>query len=612
MTGQSLRRCLMALLAVVLVLSGCSGLPTEGEVQKGRAIDNEDARPDVGQQPEPPEPGSGMEDVVEGFLRAHIGASEGFRTAREYLSGAAKRSWNPDQRILILDTSNLNPRRATGSRIIVSATAIGEVDAGGHLTEFPTRQNRRLQIGLGKVDGEWRVTEVPSDLGLWLSIADFKKGYQPRTVYFAPERGPRTLIPDTRWLPDAGLATALARAVIGAPPKWLAETARRPLPTSTRLQPRTISVSSRTRIATVTLSRAALRASPEDRKALWASMIQTLNQVPGVGRVEIKVGKSTLQVAGIEGDRSLERLQYAVPEAPSGPVVVRSGNQLGWARTTDERDQRDGSGAGSEQEDLPTVSGQWDQLAADTRGREIAGVSGDRTQIGRWTAGRLTTRPSFGSDLVRPSYDGQGGLWVAGRALGAVRDRDASKKGDDDEVKRAEGPPTIWLIDTRRPPAQAQAEPVSAPWLGSREVRSIAVSPDAHRVALVVEDKSGRRSLLLAAVTRDRSGDVAGLATPVEVNPAVQEATSVTWTDESTLGVLGHTVRSSDDVPMLVPVGGLVETLGPPVAGATTIVGSTLAQNHVFVVTDRNSVQHRLGRAWERFVKASDLVTPAR
>lgn len=627
MTRPRLLRRVALLIVAAILLAGCTGLPTEGPVQTGRAVDSQDGRPDVDVQPEAPGSGAGMEAVAEGFLRAHIGTAEGFSTAREYLGGSAKRSWEPDQGILLLNTSNLSTRRVAGSRIVVSATAIGEVDRNGHLSEFASRQHRTLQLGLSRVDGEWRVTTVPKDLGLWLSVSDFTRRYDARNIYFAADRGPTPspLIPDVRWFPEAGLATALARAVIGPPPKWMADTVRRPVPAKTRLQPSSISVSSRTRTATVTLSREALRASPQDRKALWACMLQTLNQVPGVGRVEIRVGNSLLQTSGVEGVRSLDLLGYTTADGPRGPVIIRSGNGLDWATSLSDQDRPRAGDRQGDLEELPTLSSQWSQLAADRNGREIAAVSGDRTQIGRWIGKRLTSRPSFGTDLVRPAYDRQGGLWVAGRALSASRgkepDEDEKKSSAKDSEKgsgkssdeadiKPQGPPTIWRIDTRQPVAQAQAEPLSAPWLGAREVRSIAVAPDGQRVALVVRDRTGRSSLLLSAVVRDRNGDVDELATPIEANPSVQNPTSVTWTDETTLGVIGGSAGSLQQQPLLVPVGGLTEALGP-VSGADTIVGSSLPQDRVFVITDHTSVQHRLGRAWERFESADDLAVPA-
>lgn len=598
----------VTLVVIALLLGGCTGLPSDGPVQAGRAVDNQDARPGVAVQPEPPGPGARMEAIAEGFLRAHIGAAEGFSTAREYLSGEAKQTWEPDQKILLLSTGNLSTQRVAGSRIIVSATAIGEVDADGHLEEFASPQHRRLRLGVSQVKGEWRVTSVPGDLGVWLSVNDFTRDYQPRNVYFAAARGPTpsALIPDVRWLPEAGLATALARAVIGPPPEWLADTVRTPVPKTTRLQPSSISVSARTRTATVTLSREALSASPQNRRALWASMLQTLSQVAGVGRIEIKVGNSLLQATGVDRERSVDRLNYTTAEGPRGPVILRHDNRLDWASSLGDQDRPRGGDDPSDLEDLPAVSSQWAQLAADTNGREIAGISGDRTQLGRWIGGQLTTRPSFGTKLVRPAYDGQRGLWVAGRALGPSRPKQDEKAGSG---AAPQGPPTIWTIDTRQPAVQAQAEPVSAPWLGSREVLSIALSPDAQRVALVVENRKGRKSLLLSAVVRDRNGDVDKLGTPIEANPSVQSPKSVTWTDETTLAVIGRSANAPEEQPMLVPVGGMAEGLGP-VSGAKTIVGSSLPQDGVFVVTDRKTVQHRLGRAWEQFEAADDLAVP--
>ncbi|WP_083915434.1 LpqB family beta-propeller domain-containing protein [Demetria terragena] len=598
------------LLVGALLLSGCSGLPTDGVPQTGRAVDNQDSRPGVVQQPEPPEPGTPMEAVAEGFLRAHIGAAEGFSTAREFLGGSAKKDWDPDQRILLLDSSNLDTRRAAGSRIVVSATAVGEVDATGHLTEFPNLQRRRLDLELKQIDGEWRVTSVPGDLGIWLGVADFRRNYAPHSVYFAARRGlaPATaLVPDRRWYPESGLATALARAVIGPPPAWLSKTVRRPVPASTRLQPRTVSVSSRTETATVTLSREALEASPEDRKALWAVMLETLGQVPDVTRVDIRVGKSTLQTAGIGGERSVQKLGYASPTGPKGPMVIREGNRLQWLTTVNKNaDRGRPNDQRSDLDSLPVLSGGWSDIAVDVHGREVAAISGDKKQVGRWIGGRLTDLPSFGTQLVRPSFDDQRSLWVAGRA---TIPPEGSKDASADRAKE-EGAPAIWTIDTRTSVSQAKPVRVAAPWLGSRRVLSISVSPGGHRVALVVENRTGRSSVLLSGVVRNESGAVSSLATPVEANPSVQEPTSVTWTTPDTLAVIGKSATTADEQPLVVPLGGLAELLGP-IAGATQVVGSSIPQDRVFVVTDRPSIVHRLGRSWDRLGVVEDIAAPA-
>lgn len=612
MNARTPYRLLVALIAV-LFIAGCSGLPTEGPVRAGQDVDSQDNGERVVAEPEPPEPGADMENIAQGFLRAHIGVGEGFETARDYLAGEAAEAWDPDQGILVLESLNFNPRRATGSQIVVSARAVAEVDEQGHLTELPTQQRRQLALGMELIHGQWRITSVPADLGLWVSINDFERNYQPRPVYFAAERGPTptALIPDVRWLPDGGLATALARAVIGPPPEWLEQTVRRPVPASTRLQPGLVSVSADTRVATVTLSRDALEASPQDRKALWASMMQTVGQVQGVSRVEIKVGDSLLQTTGIDGVPTIDRLGYSVGEAPQGPVVLRQDGELAWVPSLRGDDRESGGGpSASSLEGLPSVTAGWDQLAVDASGREVAGISGDRTQLGRWVDEELTARTSFGADLVRPVYDGRRGLWLAGRSLGAVRPQEKSEGTKPDESpKRAEGPPTIWVLDTRQPVAEAELDPVSAPWLGTREVVAIAVSPEAHRVALVVRDRNGRTALLLSSVVRDKNGDVDSLAQPVESNPSVQDPTSVSWVDPVTVAVIGRPSAAQVEQPIKVPVGGLAVALGE-VKGAERVVGNQLPQDGIFVVTDRDTVLHRLGRSWDQVATAEDLVAP--
>lgn len=600
---------LAALTALLLLLTGCTGLPRDSEVEPRLTVDNADQRPAIVVEPEPPGADAGPEEIAAGFIRAHNGVPEGFATARQYLAGTALDGWSPDQGILLLSSSNLSARRIAGGRVVVTAVAEAQVDPEGHVTQLPTEERRTLQLGVSQVaGGAWRVTSVPDDLGLWLSVADFERLYQPKRVYFASQNGPKVLLPDVRWFPEAGMTTALARAVIGAPPTWLTGVVRNRLPAGTRLQPNAVPVSATDRTATVTLSREALGASPLDREALWAAMLQTLSQAPGVSRVQLMVGSARLEAPGMGPDSSVEDLDYSVVPAPSGPVIVRKDAKLVW--NNNDNDSRRPAPTPTDREPLPTIPSQWYQLAGDSRGREIAAIAGDRKTLGRWIAGKLTSRPSFGTQLVRPAYDGQNDLWVAGQALTAAGPGQSG--GRPAAENPTTGPPTIWVIDTRQPVQQAQPQPVTAPWLGQRDVVALAVSPESARLALVVRDRSTRRtSLLLSGIVRDSSGEVDSLGTPVVVNPAISDLSSVTWADETTLGVLGRMPSSPERVePIMVPLSGLAQPLGPA-PGATAVVGSSIPQDRVFVVTDRGTVLAREGRSWEVFDQGDDVVAPA-
>lgn len=602
--------------AAALLIAGCSGLPSTSEVRPRMSVGAEQPREELVVRPDSPRTGAGPEEIAAGFLRAQIGQAESYATSRQYLTGAAERSWKPDAGVVVLKNDNLSTRRLDDSRVLISALAVAEVDADGRLQQFAAPERRSIQLGMSRAGGQWRVNDVPADAGLWLSRSNFERAYQSKRVYF-PAVGPdKLLVPDVRWFPETGMATALARAVIGSVPTWLDQVATSPVPRGVRLQPDAVPISGDRRVATVSLSREVLAASPADRQALSAAINQTVSQASGVGQVAIEVGGAPLDVPGARNGDDLTDLGYTVESGPSGPVLIRSGDRLSWSdsEASDTRQRRSTPSGGP----LPAIPDRWFALATSGEGKEIAAIGGDRRTLARWQGTRLLSLPSFGSHLVRPSYDRGGGLWVAGRALtgsrtftDAPRTAAPSSSGATSTEPPA-GPPTVWRIDTTQPGDRAQAEPVSAEWLDNREIVSLAVSPEGRRMALVVRDPdSDETSVLLSGIQRNETGQVQRLGEPVEVNASLYGLTSVTWSDESSLVVLGS-ARPDAIVrqPIAVPLGGLVQPLGIA-PGAESVVGSSLPQDRVLVTTDRDRILARQGRGWTEFARGDEVAASA-
>ena len=81
-------------------LCACAQLPRDGEVrQSDVVVAEEDA---LMQSAAGPEVGASPKEIVEGFLRAcAAGYSDGFVTARSFLTKAATDSWNPQNVVII-------------------------------------------------------------------------------------------------------------------------------------------------------------------------------------------------------------------------------------------------------------------------------------------------------------------------------------------------------------------------------------------------------------------------------------------------------------------------------------------------------------------------------
>ena len=137
-----------ALFAVVLAaLTACVGIPTSGPVGVGvEGISDQGAVEPLGDPP--PQDGT-PEDIVRGFLGASAAgfsrdttsteSGDDFRNAREYLSGEARRSWSPRDRVVVYATaSSPDIVLKEPSRVQVNVRVAARIDE---------KRNRRCRRG---------------------------------------------------------------------------------------------------------------------------------------------------------------------------------------------------------------------------------------------------------------------------------------------------------------------------------------------------------------------------------------------------------------------------------------------------------------------------------
>ncbi|KNX37727.1 hypothetical protein VV01_12155 [Luteipulveratus halotolerans] len=590
-----------AVLIAVLV-TGCGGIPDHSGVVPRQEIGRAPDEPQVDVQPEVPTPGGTPAQIAAGFVYAHTGIDDRQSTAKEFLTPAAVKEWNPDQGIAVLRNGSLAVEQQ-GTQVTVTATVIATVSADGRMTQLVRPTASTLRLPLQRVSGEWRVSSVPHGLGLWLTSSSFDNLYQQRTIYYGAANEQKVLVPDQRWLPKRGSITSMTKAVLSPPAPWFTSSVRRSVPASTQLVG-SVPVSS-TGVATISLSEDALLAAPQDRATLWAAMVETLKDITQVSRVEITVNGAPFPAPGVSADAlSADDIGYRVVAPAYQSVIVRDADGLHWddqRRNDISRPQRGQPDLG----DLPAIGTNWHWLAADGKTQEIAGVSGDNRTVGRWIGGRLHQVPPFGRQLVRPAYDGVNGLWVAGQSLGT----DNAAPG---KPAAAAGPATIWVINTRRPAVSVQPEPIVVPGLEGKDIVSVAVAPDGQRAALVLRDRTTQATVVqVYGVVRDRDDQAVRLTTPRALNASILAASDVSWIDGTTVAVLGR-VSSDPGVvqPVRVPLNDTAEALGA-VPGAQQVVGGTASQFSMAVITNRNTIVTRRGSSWDAIAEGSDLVVPA-
>ncbi|WP_265447681.1 GerMN domain-containing protein [Flexivirga meconopsidis] len=588
-----------------LLLAGCGGLPSSGPVRAGGAIDNQVPAAAGNIDYPPPQPGASQKDIVNAFLDAGAERNSDFPAARKYLTPEASASWKPRT----VSVSEGQPdTQVTGNQVVTATVKrVATLDDTGHLSQGSQPATDSVRFSMAKVGGEWRISALPKDFGLWMRQDLFEGNYQPQTVYYPAARG-NTLVPDVQWYPATGLVSSLAAAVLRGPSEWMQGMTMAALPSGSALGVSSVPVDNNG-LATVDLSERVLGATPAQRTALWASMLATL-RLGDVRRVVLEVGGARLQAPGLPQEPTTPGdVGYQVVTGDSTAMIVRSSaSQLTWYDTNDVGGApgRPQQRAANGRVKLPTINRNWYRLAASGDGTQIAAVDGSNSQLGRWVDGKLTQLRGFGEKLVRPSFSSVhlGGsqsvdeLWIAGQSASSAGTRRSNRSGA-----------TVWVIDTSLAAANAQPQPIDAPWIGDRSVVALKVAPEGQRVALVLKDAEDHTTISLAGIVRDSKGAARSLTKPTTVAPAVDDVRDVAWIDYVTLGVLGVGPTTDAVHPLSAPLGQFVTDLGAA-PGANGLVSSGAGSSSLYVTTDRNTVLTRVGAAWQPVDGAIDLIAP--
>lgn len=593
------RRFLVGLLvSASMLLAGCGGLPGSGPVVDGRALGevlNEPVRVvAVG-----PLDGASQEAIVRGFLRAGEDIDETHATGRAFLAPPSLDLWRWSSQDVVIYDGDLSLRRINDDTIEVGAAVVARLTPDGRYLEQPPGTRQKVTFGLTKVGGEWRL-ELPHDgFGLWLDVDQFNRVYTNRFMYYVSPTG-RDLVPDSRWFPiGTRLATTLARAQLSAVPDYLAGAVTTGVPAGTRLAVNAVPVSGGK--AQVNLSSEALSADPAERAALWAQLTKTLVQVSSVGSVSLAVDNTQLELpGGVTSVASAADLGYdVVQKSFSDTALLRNGDTL---RRIDPRYVPDIEAAKRpdlkpKDGDVAQIPDSWVDLALSTDGKQVAGVSTDRTLLSVWRSTQQPRRfPSFGSSLTRPVYDANGYMWVGAR--------DAAGHG------------RVFALDAVSSDPASAPKPVAVPWLGDRRVKALSVSPEGARVLLLTTDASGVDDRLdLCGIVRATNGEPQSLTKPLQQAQSLTRIEAVTWLDAFSFALLGK-VRAGDAMrPWLATVGAGVDGTRPgdgrlgavPGAVAITTVGGPRG---LLLLTSDNRVLARAGSTWPQIERGSDVLVP--
>ncbi|ROS78516.1 LpqB family beta-propeller domain-containing protein [Cellulomonas sp. PhB143] len=561
---------LLALLGLA-VLGGCASIPTSGPVVDGKA---EPAPPlPIYLNPNPPRDDASPEQIVNGFLSAQgPGTTSSYDVARAYLTGSAT-DWDPTARVTVYrgDAGLVVPDDAddTGKTTVTgTVSVVGTIDADGVYTEVSDGTTQDLSFGLVQdPDGRWRIDDAEDGLFIQSGLLDVF--YQQTTLYFpTPDR--TYFVSDERWFPkSARWQTDAVSAVLDGPAEWLQDSVVTVAPPGTTLALQTVPVSDG--VATVNLSSAVLSASAADRALLQAQIQAVIvdsyprtQAFEPVRSVVLSADGTPISVDTVDPLPSAQVSGGAVA-ASDGRLVAVNGSTLTKI-----------DGAPSLEGLLPTALGLTGDVAQGAAGAAVLVRDGTAHVRRLPTAGTKGATLLEGADLMAPSADRFGWIW-SGSATGpiTVLDRDGTR--------------------TRL---------AAVPWLADRTLVSVRVAPDGARL-VVASDGTGGPLVQVAGIVRDEEGRPTALSDPFRVAASTVDVTSVVWTDQTQVGVLGRQTGEDDVVVHLAQVGGQTTSLSR-VPGAVAIAAGN-GESTLLVVDEKGVLYGRSESATIWVPEATDV-----
>lgn len=532
----------------VLGLAGCVGIPTSGPIGTGDVLVVEPGA--VIPEASDPVPGATAKEIVGGFVNAgNAGVYDDFETARKFLTIFASAQWDPRARALVYAGGPEITEREDGT-ILVAVAVAATLDGSGRYTEAaPGARAESVFELVQDGNGQWRISGL--EPGALISSATFQ-AYGRVPLYFATlDR--QQLVPDVRWFPPKNTATLAVAALLEGPSPWLREGVRNGAPEGARASAVTVSDG----VATVSLSAPAGTAEGADRDLLQAQLeaTLTLGRIPGTVINDVQV---TLGANPWPPSRTLGLERDVAPGA--GPFVLQ-GDQLA---VVDGRDVQP-------QEDAAPLTG----LAANHPAVSFDGS----TRVVLDGMSRLLLLPAdaappvpllTGAHLLPASIDRFNWAWTGEQV----------------------SPGSLQAVLST-----GEVVTVAADWLQGRTIRSIRVSRDGARIAVVSLASTERQAAVdVFAVLRDADDRPQALGeVPMRIGTALSDADEVAWVDEGTVAVLGVSGTLSAPTVHLVPVGGPIQALSHRDGAANIAAGGNRA---LYLATSDMSLLSRQGESW--------------
>ena len=537
----------IVLACCMLLLAGCSSIPTSGPVVTGDQVGQNSGNQFIRVIARPPAPGMTPNQIVTGFLEASASFDAGHAIARQYLTNGANAKWNPANGVQAYEGAL--EFKESGNTVLVSAAKAGAISEDGRYTVAEPGAELVSWFDLEEVGGEWRISRAPDDL--ILSLSDVDRAYRSFNVYFFnPDFS--MLVPDARTIPvsDSGVATTLVRRLIAGPTEWLAPAVRTGFPEGVSLNLDAVIVENG--VAKVDLTSNVRLADERVQQSLCEQIVWTLKQLPEISAVEITAAGQPLSLPGVPSPQPVDAWPGVNPDGSNPVNVAYAVSNARAVRLVENSTAAVRGAAGTGEVVLKEVSVSSEEFT-------LAAIDeANHLLLTTIAEGSAFTKVDGMEMVSEPVIDSAGSVWVI------------------DSI----GP---QLVSTT-----GKAKAITIEGLPSKtKVLKLVPSLDGTRVAMITRTKS--RSNLFVGRVVARAGDVSVQA-PIRVETTLDEADDVAWSGADSLEVLGGDGAGALQAFSVELARGSVRAQGAPIdpvsiaaaPGAPVLVGG--ADNKTYVL----------------------------
>ncbi len=565
-------------LAVLLVLAitGCSGIPSSGPVHRVQASQSTVTTQLPNFAPPGPQPGADPESLAKGFLRSLTAVPFTTSVARKFMTNDAASSWKPDGGTIVYSAVRVTP---TSSGVKLQLTVSQRLDGYGAWQPV-LHPEQQITLDLTWEAGQWRISNPLNQL--LVPEPYFIDGFQRLGLYFFDQTGRALVSVPVFLIRGEQLASELVRSLFAGPGDDVAEILHTEFPPATQVDDFSVVVSSRG-VAQVPVSPDVLDLTGEQLNRAMAQLSWTLRQIDGVSSVSLLLDGAPLSAAGQEN---------AIPVNDVEEYNALAGGSEIWALEDDRVVVLAEGKARAVAGPLGKQSQPWRSVAANERTHTAAVVTADGQEL--LLASTEKNQPGqpqpflTGEDLLSPTFDALGNLWVVDRNRGRAR---------------------VWLITNQG------SRRVSIPGVSGSPVRAVSVSGEGARLAFLFDSDPTR--IALVNLLRKPTGDFLGVGRmrvfrlPAPPGDSGQ-ITQLGWRNSDTLvtmtvdrGVTRINYLGSDGSPA---DSGLITTMPLFRAGRWLAVSPDSALP--MAIGDRDGQVSMLGTGGDWQVGASHLVAP--